>query len=282
MNINSKFIEYIINFINSDQKLNKLFKHHKQKYSINDMFDALLYKLNTGISYNNISDVFKHIKGGNLHYFHKKIIKYDIFVKFYDYYTKTYVDNLADNLTEFYIDSTLIANKQGIDLVTNNIQLKKHKSSKITIITDDFKVPLYFKLTDSNKHDSSVCYDELDIFSKRYPLLCTNNKKFIADAGYDSTKIEQKLKDNNLGVLICDKNKRNTKNPEKLKNLKLDLYSKMLLRKRSKIEHVNNSIKHNKTINIRYEKYSKYYNSFVLIAICKIAFIKIGNIEKYL
>ncbi len=68
MTINTKFIEYIINFINFDQKLNKLFKHHKQKYSINGVFDALLYKLNTGISYDNISDVFKHIKGGNLHY----------------------------------------------------------------------------------------------------------------------------------------------------------------------------------------------------------------------
>jgi len=90
------------------------------------------------------------------------------------------------------------------------------------------------------------------------------------------------IKNNNFGILICDKNKRNTKDPEKLKKFNLDLYSKMLLRKRNRIEHVNNSIKQNKTINIRYEKYSKFYDSFILMAICKIAFEKIGNIEKYL
>jgi hypothetical protein len=39
---------------------------------------------------------------------------------------------------EFYIDSTLIANKLGIDLTSYNIQLKKHKSTKVSLIIDDF------------------------------------------------------------------------------------------------------------------------------------------------
>ena len=56
----------------------------------------------------------------------------------------------------------------------------------------------------------------------------------------------------------------------------------MLLKKRSKVEHTNNILKKNKTINVRYEKYSVNYNSFVLIAIMKLAFNKIGIIEKYI
>ncbi len=70
--------------------------------------------------------------------------------------------------------------------------------------------------------------------------------------------------------------------PEKLKKCKLNLQEKMLLKKRSKVEHTNNILKKNKTINVRYEKYSVNYNSFVLIAIMKLAFNKIGIIEKYI
>ena len=67
-----------------------------------------------------------------------------------------------------------------------------------------------------------------------------------------------------LGKLISDRNKRNTKDKNKLH--KLDLYSKMLLKKRSKIEHVNNILKKNKTINTRYEKYSINYMDKMIIS----------------
>ena len=48
---------------------------------------------------------------------------------------------------EFYIDSTLIANKLGIDLTSYNIQLKKHKSTKVSLIIDDFGVLIDFITT---------------------------------------------------------------------------------------------------------------------------------------
>ena len=56
----------------------------------------------------------------------------------------------------------------------------------------------------------------------------------------------------------------------------------MLLKKRSKIEHTNNILKKNKTINIRYEKYSINYKNFVQLAIIKLCFSKIGDIQKYI
>ena len=56
----------------------------------------------------------------------------------------------------------------------------------------------------------------------------------------------------------------------------------MLLNKRSKIEYTNNTLKKNKTINVRYDKYSVNFSNFVLIAIIKLAFGKIGFIEKYI
>ena len=53
----------------------KLFKHHKQIYPIKDLFSALIIKLKTGISYNHFSSLKINIKGGNLHYLHKKLMK---------------------------------------------------------------------------------------------------------------------------------------------------------------------------------------------------------------
>jgi hypothetical protein len=251
-----KLVEYLINFINSNEKFNKLFNHHKQIYSMEDLFTALIYKLTTGISYKNISKLKTNIKGSNLHYFHKKIVKYNLFEEFYNYYISIYINNIPEN-KYFYVDSTLIANKLGINNATYNIQLKKHKSTKISIIIDDFGIPIDFKITNSNNHDSSIFSNQLDTIVNKYPNLCTNDKIFIGDSAYDSNNIRHKLKNCKLGKLISDRNKRNTKDKNKLH--KLDLYSKMLLKKRSKIEHVNNILKKNKTINTRYEKYSINY-----------------------
>ena len=277
-----KFIKYILSYINSSEKFSSLFNHHKQKYLIEDLFTALIFKLKTGISYNNFSYINLNIKGSNLYYFYKKLVKYNFFEEFFDYYIKNYVENMHEHQKEFYMDSTLIANKLGIDLATYNVQLKKHKSSKVSIVIDDYGVPIDYIITNSNNHDASILCDQITTIAKKFPELCTNNKVFIGDAGYDSSRISNRLKECNLGTLICDKNKRNTKDPEKLNKLKLDLYSKMSLKKRSKIEHTNNFLKQHRTVNVRYEKYSKNYNSFILLAIIKLAFTKIGIIEKYI
>ena len=281
-NSDIKFIEYILSYINFNEKFIKLFKHHKQIYPIKDLFSALIIKLKTGIPYNHFSFLKINIKGGNLYYFHKKLIKYKFFELFFEYYIGTYIENMHEFEKEFYVDSTLIANKLGIDLTSYNIQLKKHKSTKVSLIIDDFGVPIDFITTNSNCHDASICIEHINNIANNFPQLCTNDKFFIADAAYDSSNIRDALIKNKIGKLICDKNKRNTKDPNKLKKYQLNLHTKMLLKKRSKVEHTNNILKKNKTINVRYEKYSVNYNSFVLIAIMKLAFNKIGIIEKYI
>ena len=221
-----KFVEYILSYINSNEKFIKLFNHHKQVFSIKDLFSALIIKLKTGIPYNNFSSLKINIKGGNLHYFHKKLIKYKFFEHFFEYYISIYIENMHEFEKEFYVDSTLIANKLGIDLTSYNIQLKKHKSTKVSLIIDDFGVPIDFITTNSNCHDASICIEHINNIANNFPQLCTNDKFFIADAAYDSSNIRDALLKNKIGKLICDKNKRNTKDPEKLKKCKLNLQEK--------------------------------------------------------
>jgi transposase len=276
-----KLIKYIIEFINTNNKFKNLFSHHKQIYSIEILLEGILYKLKTGISYKNITKKTLQITGSNLYYFHKKIIRFKIFEEFYNNYITKYIKIMSNNMNEFFVDSTLIANKLGIDKVMHNVQLKKHKSCKISIIEDNFKIPIDYIISNSNIHDASIFSNHIQNISNKYPSLCTNNNKFIADSGYDSDPIRNQLKDKKLGILICDKNKRNTKDPEKVKKLKPTLHEKLLLQKRSVIEHTNNTLKQNRTINIRYEKISKHYENFTTLAIIRIIFKKIGIIENY-
>lgn len=276
---NDNFIKYIIAFINSNTSYKNKFNHFKQKIQIEKLFSALIYKLKSGVSFRDISYNEFNIKWQTLYYFHNKIVRLKFFENFYDDYINKYINNVGSNINEFFMDSTLIANKLGIDDTTYNMQLLKHKSTKISIITDEFNVPISYKITDSNNHDSPIIQDQIIDLAEKFPIICDNKKTFIGDAGYDSLKIENILRDKNIGILDTPKNKRNTKNSTKIK--KINLYSKMLHNRRCKIEHTNNLLKKYKTINVRFQKYSRNFKSFVCLALCMMAYHKIGCIEKY-
>jgi len=65
-----------------------------------------------------------------------KLIKYDIFKFIHNYVVNNYLSKLDNSSKLLYTDTTLILNKLGIDMISNNSQLKKHKTTKISIITD--------------------------------------------------------------------------------------------------------------------------------------------------
>jgi len=188
-NINKKIAKYLVSYINSNELYTNLFKHHKQVYGPQKLFEALLYKLETGIAYNNICSSKCNIKGGTLFYFHKKLIKNNILTNFYNYYVNEYITRNYNEISELYVDSTLIANKLGIDKKSYNVQLQKHTSTKISIIQDNHKIPIDIIVTNSSVHDAAICIDHITNISNKYQKLCTNNKRLIADAAYDSKKI---------------------------------------------------------------------------------------------
>ena len=83
----------------------------------------------------------------------------------------------------------------------------------------------------------------------------------LGDSGYDSNIIREKLKKIKFGKLITPKNIRNCKNPEKLSDK-----DKCFLKKRIKVENFFAQLKTFKRINIRYDKSSKNYFNYVLLA----------------
>ena len=126
-----------------------------------------------------------------------------------------------------------------MDMISNNSQLKKHKTTKISIITDTFNVPLDISVSDSCTHDSVIISNQIKNLAITKPLLCDNNNILIGDAAYDSSKLKTELKELKIGELISGFNNRNTKDPNKIR--KHTFTEKMILKTRGQIEHKRSS-----------------------------------------
>ena len=71
----------------------------------------------------------------------------------------------------------------SIDYIGYNKQIPKHKTSKISLITDIYGIPLDIYLAKGNINDSKIIINQLD----NLIININNNNKniFIGDAAYD-------------------------------------------------------------------------------------------------
>lgn len=271
------FINSIDSFISSDPILSSKFTHHNCKYSRFDLLYAVFYGVKKGISYR----CLHHLNNSTMHWstihkFHIKLANHDVFNLFHTKIISDYLVITDNKIKKFYIDSAFILNKGGIDKVTYNAQVKKHKTGKISLVADEFNVVIDVCVGNSNKHDAKYAIDHIDNLQINHPSIMTNDNVLIGDGGYDSDNIRNCLSQSNFGKLICEYNNRNTKNPKKIKTN--NGYDKMLLQSRSKIEHTNNTMKQYKKVNIRYDKYIKNYKSNVMLTILHMTFNKTKNL----
>jgi hypothetical protein len=163
-------------------------------------------------------------------------------------------------------DTSNIQNKYGTKCVGRVKQMKWKKCTKQSIIIDQYGVVLSFQMYAGNKHDSSILVDQLtnnDICAHNDGLLGINNvtniRYFLADAGYDSKAIRTIMTIKNIHPIIPF-NKRNTKDPSKIKILTDN--EKEKYNKRIKIENVFSHIKKSKRLDCLYEKTIESYKGF--------------------
>lgn len=269
-----KFTKFIINEINKDNFIREKFykKTKNRKYTCKQLCYSLFYLFKSGSSFRKFNDHSQYINifNKNLKYklpnwntiykFYIKLIKYDIICKTFIETTKKI------KKSKYYIvDTTLICNKGGIDNVGYNIQLPKHKTTKISIISNENKI-LDVQLFSGNLNDVGILDKQLNMFNNFQP---NSNNILLGDSGYDSNNIRNKLKNIKFGKLLTYKNIRNTKNKNKLNNMKLSNKEiKILKNKRIKIEHINAKLKNYKKIIIRYDKKTiNYLNTVYLFSI---------------
>jgi hypothetical protein len=170
------------------------------------------------------------------------------------------------NKKYLYTDTTIIQNKLGINDISINPQLKKHKSTKISLIIDDYGIPINCDIFKSSINDAKIADLQLNNIIKYHPQLCSNNNILVGDAAYDSNNIRESLNKFKIGNLLTPKNKRNTKDLDKIKKQKLSLSQKMILNKRISVEHTINRYKQFKRLNNRYDKKSENFKTFLFMA----------------
>jgi len=281
-NKNLKLISIIKKYINNDPKLYVKFNHYNRKYPIDELMPYIIEILEDGISFRKIKS---SISWSTIYKFHQKLVQFKIIENTYDLNVNKYLSNLETLPQNYYTDTTFVCNKLGEESVGYNQQIKKHKTSKISIITDDFNIPVSVSISSGSPHDSTILYNQLDDLHNKHPLLFNKNKTLIADAAYDSQKLRVKVEELNLGKLLTHKNRRNTyiyiytyycngKQKEIKDIYKIDEY--LLLKQRINVEHSICEYKKYKRCQLRYDRQLNTFSSFVYLASLKILIKKVG------
>jgi hypothetical protein len=153
----------INNFINKNIKLNKIFnyKTKNRKYSNKTLIKCIIDILKDGISFRRIGN-YKKINWQTIYKFYCKLIKNNAIKIILNSFINSYknINIPKDNI--FLIDTTLIPNKLGINNTGYNPQYPKHKSCKISFISDSNGIPLTINCYSGNINDSKILYKQLD------------------------------------------------------------------------------------------------------------------------
>jgi len=120
----NKIINIIIDYIYSDEQLNKIFNHHNQKYTLKELLLLLIKILYNNIPYREIKN-YTNIHWCTIYNFHMKLLQYDIFKRIHNSVVNNYLSKLDKSTKLLYTDTSLILNKLGMDMISNNSQLKK-------------------------------------------------------------------------------------------------------------------------------------------------------------
>lgn len=254
-------------------------KTNNRKFTVEQLLTCILKLVKNGISFRDATDMLpKDIHYSTIYKFFKKLVRHNVIQNTYNKTVQHYLSK-SNNKT-FLTDTTLIPNKMGIDKIGFNPQLLKHKTSKISYITTENGVPIDIYVTAGNYYDSRILIDQLNQPNNIKYIRSTNNE-LLGDADYDSNNIRNKLEEIKFGKIICNRNKRNIKDPNKLKKIQLTTEEKIKLKKRHKVENIFSTLKSFKRIAVRYDKKIINYNNFVFLASLMIINLKISRNKSY-
>jgi hypothetical protein len=247
-------IKSITNYIKNNKNISKYYDYSfgNQIHSLDKILKAIIECIKYAKPYRS-SD----IASSTLHDHVKKLKNLGILKNTYKDLLSTYLIKTPSNkLKNRFTDTTFIVNKYGSEKIGYS---GKHKrtGTKLSLDTDNNGIVLRDYIEAGNVYDSKIYYEQYDndYFSdevKKY------NKTLIADAGYDSSFIKNKLTDDNLNYLI-KYNKRNCKDEEKILKNKFNEEDFELYKTRFIIEKTNGSLKNIRKVQTRYDRKIEYF-----------------------
>src|SRR5438105_4498552 len=233
-------------------------KHTVGRYLKKEFYhyiDVILMVLKTGMAWRQIP--LKELHYTTYHKFFIKLVKLDLFSLAYKIILLCHHKHNSNQLDILFIDSTLIKNINGSQLLGKNPCDRGRNGNKITVIVDKFGIPISIHLASANIHDSKLINTSI---KKSFIKLV--NCKIVGDRGYINEKIKIDLsKKNNINLIYPY---RNNQRKENITN------NKQLLKKRHIVENFFSWLKRRKRIQQRYEKKYINYLNFVYLALIDI------------
>ena len=231
--------------------------------------DVIEYVLRTGASWRTLNlAIFKKndTKWQSIYYHFVKFSKAKVFENVYrDLLNKYFKKNKSGKLKYLSLDSSFVKNQCASDVEYSGAW-KKKRLSKISLIVDSNGVPISALLVKGNLSDQKIAYRNfkntyIDITST------TNNNKhkryMLADSGYDSNLMHDKIDEFNITPIIWKMKRR--KDFKKFNKRELAIYNR-----RSIVENTFSWIYQNRRTNLRHDKKSSNYMSFLFMAFIQI------------
>lgn len=263
-------INILIKHIKSNKKLYNSFNfsYKTQKYRLKNVLEDIIYILRTGISYRQLRS---NIKWQTVYKVYRKLVDNHIFDISYQSMLSKYIKKVSKKrLSYISSDTSFIRNKNGKQLIGYNKYYSKKNGNKVSIIVDSKGIPLDVNICKGNQNDSKILSNQLD----KWNLIKDNhleqyNKYFLADAGYDSTLLRDKLSRLNYEPIIVQ-NKRNIKNDMLINTF--DRAFKKIYSKRIVVENSFCKLKQLRRIDQRYDSLLSTFNGYLKLGIIMIFF----------
>jgi len=251
-NIINKYKLIIFKIINIVDPFNKPIGR-PIKYNYDICLEYIFKILKTGLSWSNLNNIIDN-KSDAIRKRFNKWCKLGIFINAHNILLKIYKNKY--DITNMYIDSTVIKNLNGSLHSGYNIKIKNKKSIKISAIVDNYKIPHVLMVTSSNPHDAKIMEN---IILENY--FNYKNINLVGDKGY--------IKSNNYKNTIKEKYNINLITPNRInsKNTLVSDLEKSLLNKRHVVENFFSLLKRSfLRINFINDKTLINYNNFLSMA----------------
>jgi hypothetical protein len=140
----------------------------KLKFSIDSYLDSIHYILKTGISWRSLCIIRKTpYNHTTLFKFYQKLCSFDVFNIVYNRLLKKYRTAKLKkiNINEYenlFIDSTMIKNINGRDVLGMNHYDRYRQASKLNVIIDSNKIPISHILVGANINDAILTLSTVD------------------------------------------------------------------------------------------------------------------------
>jgi len=258
-----KILSKLVNDYNND-KTGRKKSGRKSTVNIEHYCKIIMKVLTTGCQWNSLNEKL------NYTVYNKKFTEWvdkGIIEKFF--YLLTLVNNKLKKFNgNFYIDTTIFRNMQGIEDISYNHKIKSKRGTKLSILVDSNGIPVSLVCVTAKYNDVTLV---LPNYNKLNNKIKQNISNIICDKGYVSRNLKEHFKSTNINYIYPDK--KNTL-PEN-KNIPEE---NILLKTRSINENSFSWMTQYRRLTARYEKYTKNFLGFIMLAYSNII---INKLSKY-